>query len=424
MVPLPHLTMQNVALARQPILDRNQQLVAYELLFRRVGDTSATVSDDLSATAQVINSAFSDIGIAEVLGPYLGFVNVDSGFLHSEFVSLLPPDKVVLELLEDIDVGPEVVQRCADLRAQGYRLALDDFDGARGDLGEVLALADIVKVDLTLVKPGDLAALVAGLRHAGRLLLAEKVETLEQFKHCHDLGFDLFQGYHFARPQMFSGRRASTAKLALLQLLSLAMGDAETAALETEFKRHPHLSFNLMRMVNSAASGLRNQISSVPQAIVMLGRRRLQAWLQLLVYTAGDSKASTPLLQMASGRGRLLELLAQRERPGDREYHDWSFMAGILSLMDVLLALQMPQIVAQLNLADAVRHALLARGGGIGRLLMLAERLEAGDQPGVDHLLADVASVSRSDLVGVQLEAFQWANMISATVQPRVAKAA
>jgi c-di-GMP-related signal transduction protein len=418
------MTMENVALARQPILDRDQQLVAYELLFRRLGDTSAMVSDNLSATAQVVNSAFSDIGIAEILGPYQGFVNVDAGFLHSEFVSLLPPDKVVLELLEDIDVGPDVVKRCTELRAQGYRLALDDFDGGRSDLAEMLTLADIVKVDLTLVKREDLAALVAGLRRGGRLLLAEKVETLEQFQHCHSLGFDLFQGYHFARPQMFSGRRASTGTLALLQLLSLAMGDAEIAALELQFKRHPHLSVNLMRMVNSAASGLRHQISSLRQAIVMLGRRRLQAWLQLLVYTAGDSTTSTPLLQLASGRGRLLELVAQRERPGDREYHDWAFMAGILSLMDALLELQMEEIVAQLNLADAVRDALLARGGGVGRLLALAELLEADDQPGVDALLLDLALVSRPDLIGVQLEAFQWANAITGTVQPKAAKAA
>jgi c-di-GMP-related signal transduction protein len=418
------MTMQNIALARQPILGRDQQLVAYELLFRRLGDTSATISDNLSATAQVVNSAFSDFGIAEILGPYQGFVNVDAGFLQSEFVSLLPPDRVVLELLEDIDVGPDVVKRCADLRAQGYRLALDDFDGGRGDLTEMLDLADIVKVDLTLVKQDDLAALVAGLRRGGRLLLAEKVETLDQFRQCHDLGFDLFQGYYFARPQMFSGRRTNTGTLALLQLLSLAMGDAETATLELQFKRHPHLSVNLMRMVNSAASGLRHQISSLRQAIVMLGRRRLQAWLQLLVYTAGDSATSTPLLQLASGRGRLLELLAQRERPGDRDYHDWAFMAGILSLMGVLLEMQMEAIVAQLNLADAVGEALLTRGGGVGRLLALAERLEADDQPGVDGLLMDLSSVSRPDLIGVQLEAFQWANAVTGTVQPKAAKAA
>lgn len=409
--------MQNVALARQPILDRDQKLVAYELLFRRVGDTSAAVNDNLSATAHVVNSAFADIGIAEVLGPYQGFVNVDAGFLQSEFVSLLPPDKVVLELLEDIDSGPEVVQRCSALKAQGYRLALDDYDGGRADLGDMLALADIVKVDLTLVKDEDLPVLVASLRRTGRLLLAEKVETLEQFRQCHQLGFDLFQGYHFARPQTFSRRRAATARIALLQLLSLIMSDAETGALENEFKRHPQLSVNLLRMVNSAASGLRQAISSLRQAIVMLGRRRLQAWLQLLVYTAGDSRVGIPLLQMASSRGRLLELLAQAERPADREYHDWAFMAGILSLMDVLLELPVAEIVSQINPAAPVREALLDRGGGIGRLLALAERLEVGDRHGAENLLVGLPDGIGDVLVGLQLDAYQWANVVSGTIQ-------
>lgn len=414
--------MQDVALARQPILDRQRTLVAYELLFRRVGETTASITDGLSATAQVVNNAFAEIGLADVLGRYQGFINVDANFLRSEFVTLLPPGDVVLELLEDIEAGPDIVMRCAELRAQGYQLALDDYDGRRTDLAGLLAIADVVKVDLSLLTTEGLRKVVKGLRRRGLKLLAEKVETEEQFQRCLRLGFDLFQGYHFAKPQTLSARRPSHRKLALLRLLALITSDATPVQLETEFKHHPDLSVNLLRMVNSAAMGLRGTISSMRHAVIMLGRRRLQAWLQLLVYTSGDSRRALPLLQMASVRGRLLERIAQAERPWDREYHDLAFLTGIFSLMDVLMGMPMTAIVEQINPADAVRAALVHREGSLGVLLGVAERLEANDRAAVDALLQTMPDDVRCGLVGFQLDAYQWANAVSWTASDPVAE--
>ena len=405
--------MQDVALARQPILDRQRNLVGYELLFRRIGTTAGSAGNGLSATAHVVRNAFAEIGLADVLGRHQGFINADAEFLESEFVTLLPPNSVVLELLEDIEVGPVVVQRCAALKAQGYRIALDDFDGRRTDLAELIALADVIKVDLTLVTSQHLRQLVGSLRRPGLQLLAEKVETEEQFQRCLRLGFDLFQGYHFARPQMLSARRPSHRKLGLLRLLTMITGDATPGELEAEFKHHPDLSVNLLRMVNSAAFGIQGTISTMRHAVIMLGRRRLEAWLQLLVYTAGDSHQALPLLQMASVRGRLLERLAEAQRPWDREYHDLAFLAGIFSLMDVMLGMPMAAIVAEIHAGDELQDALTHRRGEIGRLLTLAERLELNDRAAVDAMLLGMSEEIRSGLVSYQLEAFQWANAVS-----------
>ncbi len=411
MVPSDAKDFRHTAVARQPILDRHGHLVAYELLFRFTDqDHSATPG---AATASVIATTFAELG----MGPYLGFINVDDAFLRSGYVSLLPTGKVVLELLETIDSGTATVSRCRELKEIGYQLALDDYDGRRADLAPLLALADIVKVDIRLVPDGQLRPLVRQLRRAGRRLLAEKVETRAEFRRCHALGFDLFQGFHFAKPETLSAHRPSANRLALLQLLTLLMNDADAYAIEAAFKPHADLSVTLLRLANSAAFGLLSPIASVRQAVVMLGRRRLEAWLQLLMYTAGHGRAGVPLLQLASSRGRFLELLAGVLRPGDADMQDLAFMVGILSLMDSLIDVPMPALLDQINPVPAVRDALLGRRGVLGDLLSLAERLDTADGAGVDGLLAAMP-VLRGALVRCQFEAFQWAHAVTATVEP------
>lgn len=412
--------MRHIALARQPIIDRHGALVAYELLFRYAAtDTEAHTEHGApgTATASVIHTAFAEIGMAEVLGQFLGYINVDTVFLSSGYVSLLPAGKVVLELLETIDSGPEVVARCEVLKKQGYRIALDDYDGRRTDLKALLALADVVKVDLTLVKDSDLRALVRRLRRPGRSLLAEKVETRAQYRRCLALGFDLFQGFHFARPETMSAHRPSANRLALLQLLTLVMNDANAFDIESAFKPHADLSVTLLRLANSAAFGLHSPIGSVRQAVVMLGRRRLEAWLQLLLYTAGHGRGGIPLLQLASTRGRFLELVAGVLRPEDPEFQDLGFMAGILSLMDSLLEVSMASLVAQINPVPAVKAALLGRHGELGQLLRLAEQLDTADGVAVAETLSTLPPRIQEGLMRCQLDAYQWANAVTATVE-------
>jgi EAL and modified HD-GYP domain-containing signal transduction protein len=280
-------------------------------------------------------------------------------------------------------------------------------------LQPLVNIADIVKLDLSLVDDTRLPDVVKDLKRPGLTLLAEKVETAAQFTRCLQLGFDLFQGYHFAKPQTLSARRPAPRKLALLDLLTLIARDATPIQLEAAFKHHPDLSVNLLRLVNSAGMGIQGRISSIRHAVLMLGQRRLHAWLQLLIYTAGSPRQAVPLLQMASVRGRLLEQIAQAQRPWDADYHDHAFLTGAFSLMDTMLDMPMASIVDRIHADDAVGEALLHQRGSLGDLLSLAHQIEINDREAIERSLCAMPDAVRSGLVAFQLEAYRWSNTLS-----------
>lgn len=407
--------MQEIYLGRQPILDRNHQLVAYELLFRSGESTTAEVKDDFQATADVIVSAFCDLGVQRVLGRHKGFINVNAELLNSDLVELLPKEQIVLELLETMEIDGSIIDRCAELKRKGFKIAVDDVVHWNSRAEALLKVVDIVKIDVLQTEPEALRGVLRATRTQPLLLLAEKVDTREQSAQFMEMGFHLFQGYFFACPQVMSGKRADFSKIALLKLMSLILADAGPSELEEELKRHPSLAYNLMRMVNSAASGLTRKISSLKQGIVILGRRQLQRWVQLLLYTAGRNgpELVSPLMQLAATRGKLMEILAAKERPRDPEYHDRAFMTGILSLLDALLAMPMTHVLGELNLAEEVRRALLSREGRLGQLLKLQEQLEANDLPAISRSLEAIGGLSLKEVVAAQLDAVCWANGIA-----------
>lgn len=405
---------REIFIGRQPILDRSQNLAAFELLFRSGRSGGADVSDDLQATATVITRSFSDLGLHAVLGKYRGFINVSANLLMSDMLELLPQEQVVLELLETVEITDDIVARCRDLKAMGFSLALDDFVGYDPVYEPLLEVVEVVKIDLLQLDVPALEQLVRQLKAWPVQLLAEKVDSAEQAERCRQLGFHLFQGYYFAKPVVLTGKRSDPSKLALLKLLGLILSDAETHDIERAFKHNPTLSYNLMRLVNSVATGLSHKINSLSQAIVVLGRRQLQRWLQLLLFTADNSDAEfpTPLMQLAATRGKMAELLAHVTHPRDRDYQDRAFTAGIMSLLDTMLGMPMQDIVQQLNLAEDVQQALLAREGPIGLLLLLAEKQEANDLEGMAAVLAQEPNLSLGDVTRAGVEAMLWANNI------------
>lgn len=406
------MTIRDIFLGRQPILDRDQRIVAYELLFRTANTSSVTVTDDMQATASVIHHAFSEMGVQTVLGTQLGFINISAEMLLSDMVELLPRSQVVLELLETIIVTEAVVERCRALKQQGFMLALDDFvfdDSYR----PLLALVDIVKVDLLLHNSEELQSAVSQLKLWPVKLLAEKVDSAEQAAYCHSLGFDLFQGYYFARPSVLFAKRADPGQLALIRLLGLVMKDADTQQIEQIFKQHPNLTYNLMRLVNSVASGVRHSIASVSQALMVLGRKQLQRWLQLLLFTLqAGAPYPSPLLLLAATRGKMMELLAAKQQR-NADYCDEAFMAGILSLIDSLIDKPLADLVSELNLGERLAAALLRREGEMGRLLQLVESVENADLSHTLSLLAQCEALSLSDLTAAEINAMSWANQVA-----------
>jgi c-di-GMP-related signal transduction protein len=407
--------MEGVFLGRQPILDRNQNLVAFELLFRVDKDAEvANETNELSATANVIVNAYGQLGLQNVLNKQRGFINISIELLMSDVILLLPCKHVVLEVMESIEVTDEIIKRCTELKEMGYQFALDDVVKLNDGIEQMLSIVNIVKVDVLELEEETLTTLVNELKRWPVLLVAEKVESHEQANRCMELGFQMFQGYYFAKTEVISGKRADPAKMSLLKLLTLVMGDCEIEEIEKEFKHQPGLSYNLMRMVNSVAGGLPQKINSIKHSIMVLGRKQLQRWMQLLLYASDkpDESMSNALMQTAAARGKIMELIATADRPHDKNHQERAFMVGILSLLDVLLGIEMQQIVDKLGIPEDMSQALLTREGRLGQELKLVEANEQGEIASIQTILSELGFMTLSELTDVELEALGWANRL------------
>jgi len=415
LAPRPAPASPEVFVGCQPILDRRQQLLAYELLFRSGESNRARVQDDLQATSQVIVTAFSEVGIGSALGHSRCFINVDERLLLSEMVELLPADRVTLELLESVPPSKAVIDRCRALRQRGFRFALDDFI-YHPSYESLFEVVDLIKLDLVQLKNGKLAPAVDRLKRWPLKLLAEKVESHRAFGQCLALGFGLFQGYYFARPHLLVSKRIDPARATVLNLLKLVAGEAETGALEQELKRDPVLCVSLLRLVNSVGLGLRIHLTSIRQAIAVLGRQQLQRWLQLLLYARSEGAAAAdPLLRLAATRGKWMELLSIILSGGEDSFTDLAFMTGMFSLLDALFGVALEDIVFSLNLTGEVKAALLARDGELGAMLSLVEQWERGDFGQAVELAASLR-LTGAQMAQAQTEALRWSGEIGRAV--------
>lgn len=404
---------REVFVGRQPILDREGQLFGYELLFRSGNVDHAVVGDDRAASAAVIDHVLSDLGISAALGAHRGFINVDASLLMSDAVKLLPRDSIVLEILETVAIDDALIQRVKALRAAGFTLALDDISTLDEDRRALLRHVDIAKVDLPGMDNYRLRRLARELKESGVKLLAEKVDSSQQVELCKKLGFDLFQGYYFARPTLLSGRKLSHSQLTLMRLLDLILTDADTPAIEAALKPEPGLTVNLLRLTNSVGIGSRRRIESLRDAIVHLGRRQLQRWLQLLMFTDASAKERfpSPLLVHAAARGRFMEC-ATTSTGGDSQAEDRAFVTGIMSLMPALLAIPISEIVASVHLGDDIADGLLEHGGKLGAMLALAESLDGGNSDAINAALAGIPGIDMQIVSQCLAEALRWSNAI------------
>lgn len=404
---------------RQPILGREQQLLAFALVLQDGMIASEGTGENVD---NPLAQAFAAPASEQPLGPYRAFIQVDRDFLLSEVIETLSPALVVLKLKAGLAPTDEVVERCRQLVGKGFVLAVHDNCDTNGEVDRAAALiqlAEIVAIDVAAADAAALAARIGQLRSGNRKLLAQNVETARQLELCQSLGFDLFQGYFFARPALNLSQKLKPAQLSLMRLLALAMEDADTSEIENAFKHEPGLTLDLLRLTNSAANGLTTRITSLRHAIAVLGRRQLQRWLQLLIYanadsgkTARDPHALSPLLQLAATRGRLMELLADCVQAGNREFADQAFMVGILSLMPTLLGMAMAEILAQLPFAQRVGLALTERSGQLGQLLTLVEATERADQDALAEAQRRLPAINARLLDSRLAQAMAWANNV------------
>lgn len=402
--------------AYQPILGLDQSIVAMELLYRPALIEKTVIADDTIATAYVITNLFLHGEMDSLIGPRNAFINVGKDLLLSDMLLMLPRDKITIELLETIPVSRQVIERCHKLKAMGFTLALDDMVGNRIDeLTPLLEIVDIVKVDMLLNSRDSLVSMTNKLKHWRVQLLAEKVETLDDFKLCRDLGYSLFQGYYFARPTIVSGKRPDPDKLTVLDLLSKLKRDTDNRVIEEAFKPSPALTLQLLRLVNCAAYSVGIKINSIHQAISLFGRDQLVQWLQILLFSLDDANDfPSPLFEIAVRRGRLMDLMSLS--PTLASVHDQAHMVGILSLADSLMGIPMQDILGKLGLAPKIEKALLEQKGTLGNMLKLCQELEQANFNAVEKS-AKTLGISLHQIMRWQNDAITWVNQFTLNSQ-------
>ncbi|MCG9076080.1 EAL and HDOD domain-containing protein [Laribacter hongkongensis] len=368
--------MKSIFIAQQPILNKNQKIVAYELLFRDSSENRANIATPAKASAQVIINTLSEPGIVEKIQNNCFYINIDRDLLLSDLILLLPKENIVLEILEDIIIDEQIISRVKQLKNKGYKIALDDFIENKNNKA-LTQYADIIKIDIRAHTAEDLPVKAKHLKQYKAILLAEKVETQLEFELCNELEFELFQGYFFAKPTIKTGKTANKSQTSILKLLKLIVTDADTTELISHIKNDPAICYNLIRLANSAASKGHRHLESVSDIVIYLGRTQIARWLQLLLFTQDLRPSQAALLNTAAKRSFLMEKLASLY-PDKKSIMDKAFLVGIVSLLNSLLEIPSETILEEIGASPELRSAILKHTGILGELLTIAEESETG----------------------------------------------
>ena len=391
--------MERYMVGRQPIFDAKLDVHGYELLYRSAAGSTRPGGDAM--TADVLVHAGLDLGLERLVGTKPAFVNATRAFLVGEQELPFSPRQAVVEVPADVARDPNVVEGCRRLVLAGRTLALDDYVWGKQD-DPLLELASIVKLDVLALSAPKLAEAVRRCSAYGVRLVARKVEALGQLRACQDLGFDLYQGYLLSRPEVVARQALSASRLACLRVLHETCDPATSAArLERLVCSDAALSYRFLRAAGAgAARGLFRRLSSVREAVVLLGVRRVRAWV-MLILLAGSHEGADEQLALAMTRARMAELVALAVEP---RLSDAAFTVGLLSALDLLLQAPLPALLEGLNLSPDVEDALLCHTGALGGIVADVLAWEVG---------ADQAQwrsgLSVADLGRCYLQALPWA---------------
>lgn len=400
-----------VHVARQPILDADRRVHGYELLYRAQGtDQTCSASGDLAA-ARVVTDALLAIGLDALAGGVPAFLNFTRQLLLDRTAALLPARSVVIELREDIVVDAEVIEACRELKARGYTLALDDFVADSG-AEALLPYVTFVKLDVLGTAPSVWQPLASRLASPSVRVIAERVETVEVMDLARQAGCTLFQGYYFCRPATRTARALPARRLAYLNLFS-AVNDPELTIVQLEnlVKRDVSLTMRVLRSVNSAAFAIRQPITSVRHALVMLGLNQVRQWASIWAMAGLNSGGTPEVVSVALLRARSCEMVGT----------EWSgaeagaelFLLGMCSMLDAILDQPLETAIAELQLTDHVREALLGGSHPMRTILDAVVAHEQGDWDRAAHLLEGLG-LPPSLLPAAYADALRWMRDVSA----------
>ena len=403
--------MPQVFVGRQPIFDANLNLFAYELLFRQGNHQQAGVIDGDQATAQVLVNTFLEFGLEQLVGNHLAFVNFTRSILLSDELPPFPPDRLGIEILENEVLDEDLVNAVEKLSQKGFTLALDDF--VYDPIWEpLIAAVSLVKIDVRSLTPSAVQEQVHIMRRRGKQILAEKVETREEFETYKAMGFDYFQGYFLSRPEVISRETVPVNRLNTLQLLAAFQNpDIGVDDIEELVRRDVSLSFKLLRYINSAFFALTEKVSSVRQAVVYLGLGPVKRLTSMLIVSEINDQPQE-LMRVALVRGNMCERLCQKAVGAEPDSY---FIVGLFSVLDALLNLPLSRILEQLPLSEKVTIAILKQEGLMGDALRCTLAYEECDWAKVEF-----AEFSEEALSENYAESIRWSwamsSLLSVTV--------
>lgn len=404
------LFLDSFFVARQPVFDVGRTVWGYELLFRNSADSGvAVIGNEDAATSQVIADGFGLIQDDISEGQRL-LVNFPRNMLLENAADLLPSDVCVVEILEHVEPEPEIVAALEKLKECGYVIALDDYVGQDG-FEPFLELADIIKVECLGLEHERLSEIAANLKKYDVTLLAEKVEDNEMFMLCKNLGFELFQGFFFSRPEIIPGKKISTSNLNRMQLLKSVSGDEfDVDDLTKAINSDVSISYRLLRFMNSPTFGLSNTINSIQQAVVLIGHKKLAGWLRVILLSDMCSgPAGNELAFLSIKRAKFLELLANEKSvnlPAES-----MFLLGLFSLLDTLMGRPMDELLKELPIENELALALTQKESSASVWLDLVRAFEKADWNTLGKLIAE-NNLSPLSVARNHMAAMQWANEV------------
>jgi len=355
----------DIYVARQPIFDEHMKLFGYELLYRRSSSNFYEGENPNTATMELLHSSFVTVGFDQLTDGTRGFINFTQELLESGLANILPKDRVVVEILENVEANDVVIAECKSLKKQGFVIALDDFIFNRTDRDytPLIELADIIKIEFPITKKEHQRRLLK--KYANRVtFLAEKVETREEYAEAVKMGYQLFQGYFFSKPVMVKSKEIATLNVHLVHILEeLHKADPDFFAITESIQKDLGLSYKILKMANSIYFGGKTKINSLRQAVIRLGTQEMKRWVSIMLIREFENDENSELIKICLLRGRLLSLLA-RELNQSKLEADY-FLTGILSSIDVILSQDMEKILSTLALSEEVKSTLL---GGPGQL--------------------------------------------------------
>jgi EAL and modified HD-GYP domain-containing signal transduction protein len=396
--------MADIFIGRQPIFDRKLKVIAYELLYRHADVDRAIISDFDAASSEVVVNSLIDVGLDRLVGQAKAYCNFTRGFLLKGAGVSFAPGQLVVEVLETVQPEPEIFSALEKLSAAGHQIALDDFILSE-DTCELVKYADIVKVDILAQSRPQIASQVFKLRKMKDLkLLAEKVETHEDFQYCQKLGFDYFQGFFFSKPQVMAGRKIAPGRLAMLRLMAeLQRPEIDMEVLQRIIETDVNLSVKLLRQINSCFYSLLSEVKSVRQAIIYLGVSHIRNWACVVALGSIDDKPQE-IVTMSLVRAKMCELLGGGQ---DAEQSSEFFTVGLFSLLDTIFDSTMDEVLEDMPLDREVKNALLHREGTLGRVLANIEAHEKGEWDRVEQ-----DGYGQRQIMGAYIQALEWARTV------------